>query len=264
MNHGWRWGKGVLQQGDSKTPRALQGPARCTRRLAGASAHTEQQGTNRTAGQQDSILPQPPAQTVCTPNSLSEKQLPRLLCELKGRKPALPGQTGDDIVASLSCKFLNTTSCQGPLPTAPGLRADYLEPGWECQAWAQSPAQLWLAAPAMPARRSAWPPQEIRSLAFQFAGSSVPLGNACEGSSPIVLSHYCPGLGASYEEKLENVVQPHESLTVPAMLQSWVGYLQSSGNTNTISPAQHPPPKPSLHPPSHTTSPRLHNSLRAP
>lgn len=150
MNHGWRWGKGVLQQGDSKPPTAPQGPTRCTHRLAGASAHTEQQGTNRTVGQQESILPQPPAQTVCTPNSLTGKHLPRLLCEPKGRKPALPGQTGDDIVPSLSCKFLNTTSCQGPLPTAPGLHADYLEPGWECQAWAPPPAQLRTAVPAWP------------------------------------------------------------------------------------------------------------------
>lgn len=174
-------GKGLLQQGDSKSPRALRGPARCTHRLAGASAHTERQGTNRTRseGWQDSILPQPRAQAVCTPNSLTEKQLPRLLCELKGRKPALPGQTGDDIVASLSCKFLNTTSCQGPPPTAPGLHADDLEPGWECQAWAPPPAQ---PQPAVPARRSAWPTQETRCLAFQLAGSILPPGNTSEGS----------------------------------------------------------------------------------
>lgn len=110
----------MLQQGDSKSPRALQGPTRCTHRLAGVSTHTEQQGTNRTAGQQDSILPSP-LPKLFAPPALTEKHLPRLLCEPKGRKPALPGQTGDDIVASLSCKFLNTTSCQGPLPTAPGL-----------------------------------------------------------------------------------------------------------------------------------------------
>lgn len=111
--------------------------------------------------------------------SLRKKQLPRLLCEMKGRKPALPGQTGDDIVASLSCKFLNTTSCQGPLPTAPGLHADDLEPGWECQAWAPPPAQ---PQPAVPARRSAWPTQETRCLAFQLAGSILPPGNTSEGS----------------------------------------------------------------------------------
>lgn len=181
MNHGWRWGRGLLQQGDSKSPRALRGPARCRHRLAGASAHTERQGTNRTRseGWQDSILPQPRAQAVCTPNSLTEKQLPRLLCELKGRKPALPGQTGDDIMASLSCKFLNTTSCQGPPPTAPGLHADDLEPGWECQAWAPPPAQ---PRPAVPARRSARPTQETRCLAFQLAGSILPPGNTSEGS----------------------------------------------------------------------------------
>lgn len=138
----------------------------------GQTGHAQRDG-------QDSILPQPRAQAVCTPNSLTEQQLPRLLCELKGRKPVLPGQTGDDIVASLSCKFLNTTSCQGPLPTAPGLHADDLEPGWECQAWAPPPAQ---PRPAVPARRSAWPTQETRCLAFQPAGSILPPGNTSEGS----------------------------------------------------------------------------------
>lgn len=54
MNHSW--GKGVLQQGDSKPPRVLQGRTQRTHRLAGASAHIEQQETNRTEGQQDSIL----------------------------------------------------------------------------------------------------------------------------------------------------------------------------------------------------------------
>lgn len=183
----------LLQQGVSKSPRALQGPTRCTHRLAGASGHTEQQGTNRTAGQQDSILPSPLPQ-LFAPAALAEKHLPRLLCEPKGRKPALPGQTGDDIVASLSCKFLNTTSCQGPLPTAPGLHADDLEPGWECQAWATPPAQ---PQPAGPARRPAWLNQENRCLAFQLDGSSLPPGNTSEGSSPTVLSHSCPGLGTS-------------------------------------------------------------------
>lgn len=165
---------------------------------------------------------QPPAQTVCTPNSLTEKCLPRLLCKPKGRKPVLPSQTGDDIVASLSCKFLNTTSCQGPLPTAPGLHADDLEPGWECQVWAPPPAQ---PQPAVPARMSAWLTQETRCLAFQLAGSSLPPGNISEGSSPIVLSHSHPGLGASYNGRVADLVQPHEALAVPAMPQRWVGYL---------------------------------------
>jgi len=62
--------------------------------------------------------------------------LPRLLRELKGRKPAFPGQTGDDIVTSLSCKLLNTTSCQGPFPTTPSPHTEALEAGWEGQAWA--------------------------------------------------------------------------------------------------------------------------------
>lgn len=66
------------------------------------------------------------------------------------------------MVASLSCKFLNTTSCQGPLPTAPGPCEDDLELSWECQAWAPPPAQPW---PAVPARRSAWPTRETRCLA---------------------------------------------------------------------------------------------------
>lgn len=48
-------------------------------------------------------------------------------------------------------------------------------------------------------------------------------------------------------------------------LQRWAGYLQSYGSTNTTTPAQHAVPKPALQPPSHTSSsPCLHNSLRAP
>lgn len=91
---------------------------------------------------QDFILPQTPAQTVCGCHIwllLPEEQLPRLLPEPKGRKPAFPGQTGGDIVTSLSCKLLNTTSCQGPLPTAPSPHADTLEPGWDHQ---PSPSQM--------------------------------------------------------------------------------------------------------------------------
>lgn len=95
----------------------------------------------------------------CSPNPLAEKWLPRLLREPKGRKPAFPGQTGDDIVTSLSRKLLNTTSCQGPLPAAPSPHADALEPGRKHQARAPPPAQ---PRPAAPARTSAWSTQETR------------------------------------------------------------------------------------------------------
>lgn len=77
--------------------------------------------------------------------------------------------------------------------------------------------------------------QETRCLAFQLAGNSLPPGNKAEGSSPIVLLHSCPGLGASYEERVEDVFfQPHEALAVPAMPQRWVGYLQNYSSTNTM------------------------------
>lgn len=91
-------------------------------------------------GQQDFTLLQIPAQTACWCHIwllLPEKWLPKLLPELKGRKPAFPGQTGGDIVTSLSCKLLNTTSCQGPLPTTPSPHADTLEPGWDH--WGRAP-----------------------------------------------------------------------------------------------------------------------------
>lgn len=129
----------------SEAPRAAHTGWREPALTQSGKGQTGERARPRLEGQQDSILPQPRAQVLCTPSSLTEKQLPRLLREPKGRKPALPGQTGDDIVASLSCKFLNTTSCQGPLPTAPGLHADDLEPGWECQARAPPPAQPWPA-----------------------------------------------------------------------------------------------------------------------
>lgn len=200
----------MLQQGNSKSPECSKAPQ---------GAHTachEQQGTKH--DQQDSILPQPPAQTVCTPTSLTEKQLPRLLCKPKGRKPALPGQTGDDIVASLSCKFLNTTSCQGPLPMplactqttwnqAENANHGHHQPSLSqpCQPGSQHGDQM----PALPA-------------CWKHCTSREP----SEGSSLTVLSHSCPGLGASDEERVEDTVfQPHKALAVPTLPQRWTGYL---------------------------------------
>lgn len=245
----------------SEAPRAAHTGWREPALTQSGKGQTGERARPRLEGRQDSILPQPRAQVLCTPSSLTEKQLPRLLREPKGRKPALPGQTGDDIVASLSCKFLNTTSCQGPLPTAPGLHADDLEPGWECQAWAPPPAQ---PRPAVPARRSAWPTQESRCLAFQLAESILPPGNISRGSLTHSAITLLSRAGSILEERVEDVFQPREALAVPAMPQRWVGYLHSYSSTNTTTPAQHVPPKPALQPPSHTSSPWLHNSLRAP
>lgn len=76
---------------------------------------------------------------------------------------------------------------------------------------------------------------------------------------------FLSSLGASYEERVEDVVfQPQKALAVPTMPQRWDGYLQSYSSTNTTTPVQHLPPKPALQPPSHTSSPCLHNSLRSP
>lgn len=49
MNHGWRLGNGGLQQGDSKPPRALQGPTRYTHRLAGTLTQSSKGQTGQRA-----------------------------------------------------------------------------------------------------------------------------------------------------------------------------------------------------------------------
>lgn len=86
--------------------------------------------------------PTPARSSSCSPalhlaadprSPLAERQHPRLLRHPRGRKPAFPGQTGNDIVASLSRKLLNTTSCQGLLPTTPTYHT-----GWD-KARAQPP-----------------------------------------------------------------------------------------------------------------------------
>lgn len=179
------------------SPCGAHGHAGCTHRLARARAHTQQQWTSRTGhcsgGQQDLTLPQTPAQTVCGCHIwllLPEERLPRLLPEPKGRKPAFPGQTGGDIVTSLSCKLLNTTSCQGPLPTAPSPHADTREPGWDH--WAGAPAAR--PRPDAPAR-SAWCTRETRHPGSLL---EAPCLWGTHRTAPRLCCHHIPVQGWEY------------------------------------------------------------------
>lgn len=57
-----------------------------------------------------------------------------------------------------------------------------------------------------------------------LAGSTLHLGNTQEGSSSVLVSHSCPGLGVSYEQRLKDAVfQPLEDTAVPTMPQLSVG-----------------------------------------
>lgn len=50
----------------------------------------------------------------------------------------------------------------------------------------------------------------------QLAGSILPLRKSYEGSLSMVVLHFCPGLGVSYKQRVEDAVfQPHEDMAVP-------------------------------------------------
>lgn len=130
---------------------------------------------------------------------LAERQHPRLLHHPRGRKPAFPGQTGNDIVASLSRKLLNTTSCQGLLPTTLTYHT-----GWD-KARAQTPQQ--------PAQRNwAHSPRDASYL----QGPHPHLSN-------IAATHSCLGQQASHKQKAAGAMsQPqgfsHGDTTMPRRL----------------------------------------------
>lgn len=70
MNHGWRWGKGVLQQGDSKSPRVLQG--RKVHTQAGRSQHSHRAARDKQDSGPAGLHPTPAPCPNCLRPQLSQ------------------------------------------------------------------------------------------------------------------------------------------------------------------------------------------------
>lgn len=60
----------------------------------------------------------------------------------------------------------------------------------------------------------------------QLPGSCPEAGHTYKGSSSMVVSHSCLGLGVSKQRVEDAFFQPHKDMAVPTMRQRWA-YLRS-------------------------------------